>query len=69
MNTMNFFFFFKEDSPLFIYVCIWLCWVFTVGRLFSLLLVGGGYSSLQCKGFSLQWLLLLQSTGSRAHAQ
>ena len=25
-----------------------------------------GYSSLQCMGFSLQWLLLLWSTGSRA---
>ena len=24
-----------------------------------------GYSSLQCAGFSLQWLLLLRSTGSR----
>ena len=27
----------------------------------------GGYSSLRCAGFSLQWLLLLRSTGSRAH--
>ena len=25
----------------------------------------GGYSSLRCVGFSLQWLLLLWSTGSR----
>ena len=25
----------------------------------------GGYSLLQCMGFSLWWLLLLQSTGSR----
>ena len=25
----------------------------------------GGYSSLQCVGFSLRWLLLLRSTGSR----
>ena len=25
----------------------------------------GGYSSLWCAGFSLRWLLLLQSTGSR----
>ena len=31
----------------------------------SLVAVSGGYSSLQCAGFSLQWLLLLQSTGSR----
>ena len=27
--------------------------------------MSGGYSSLRCAGFSLSWLLLLQSTGSR----
>ena len=27
--------------------------------------VGQGYSSLWCTGFSLRWLLLLRSTGSR----
>ena len=32
---------------------------------FSLVAVSGGYSSLRCTGFSLRWLLLLQSTGSR----
>ena len=26
--------------------------------------VSGGYSLLQCLGFSLQWLLLMRSTGS-----
>ena len=31
----------------------------------SLVAVSGGYSSLQCVGFSLRWLLLLWSTGSR----
>ena len=30
-----------------------------------LLAVSGGYSLLWCAGFSLQWLLLLQSTASR----
>ena len=36
----------------------------------SLVAVGSrGYSLLRCTGFSLQWLLLLQSTGSRAQAQ
>ena len=34
-------------------------------RRLSLVAVSGGYSLLQCTGFSLQWLLLLQSTGSR----
>ena len=33
---------------------------------FSLVAASGGYSSLQCTGFSLQWLLLLQNTGSRS---
>ena len=31
----------------------------------SLVVVSGGYSSLQCVGFSLQWLLLLWRTGPR----
>ena len=31
----------------------------------SLVAVSGGYSSLRCTGFSLWWLLLLQSMGSR----
>ena len=42
----------------------WLCWVFVAARRLSLVAVSGGYSSLQCVGFSLQWLLLW-STGSR----
>ena len=32
---------------------------------FSLVAASGGYSLLRCVGFSLQWLLLLRSTGSR----
>ena len=31
----------------------------------SLVAASGGYSSLWCMGFSLRWLLLLRSTGSR----
>ena len=34
---------------------------------FSLVVASGGYPLLQCTGFSLRWLLLLQSTGSRVH--
>ena len=34
-------------------------------RELSLVAVSGGYSSLRCMGFSLQWLLLLRSMGSR----
>ena len=43
----------------------WLCWVFVVAHGLSLVAVSGGCSSLRCVGFSLRWLLLLQSTGSR----
>ena len=34
---------------------------------FSLVVVSRGYSLLLCAGFSLQGLLMLQDTGSRAH--
>ena len=34
-------------------------------RRLSLVVASGGYSSLQCLGFSLRWLLLLWSMGSR----
>ena len=43
----------------------WLHWVFFAACGLSLAAVSEGYSSLQCEGFSLQWLLLLRSTGSR----
>ena len=43
----------------------WLCWVFIAVCRLSLVVVSGGYSSFQCAGFSLSWLLLLRSTGSR----
>ena len=48
---------------LFIYV--WLHWVLVAMCGLSLVTMSGGYSLLQCAGFSLWWLLLLQSTGSR----
>ena len=53
---------------LFIYLFIiyfWLRWVFIAAHRLSLVVASGSYSSLQCAGFSLQWLLLLQSMGSR----
>ena len=43
----------------------WLCYVSAAARRLSLLVVSSGYSSWQCAGFSLQWLLLRWSTGSR----
>ena len=43
----------------------WLPWVFVAAHGLSLAVVSGGYSSLWCTGFSLRWLLLLRSTGSK----
>ena len=65
------FFFFNKFIYLFIFIfgCIGsslgLHWVFVAVRGLSLVAVSGGYSSLWCTGFSLQWLLLLRSMGSR----
>ena len=42
-----------------------LCWVFVAVLRLSLVVVSGGYPWLWCRGFSLQWFLLLWSTGSR----
>ena len=42
-----------------------LCWVFVAARGLPLVAESGGYSSLRYTGFSLRWLLLLRSTGSR----
>ena len=55
-----FFFFFLINLFYF-----WLHWVFVAARGLSLVAASGGYSSLWCTGFSLRWLLLLWSTGSR----
>ena len=60
---LTFFFFLNKFIYLFIY--FWLRWAFVAVRGLSLVAVSRGYSLLQCVGFSLQWLLLLRSTGSR----
>ena len=41
----------------------WLLRIFVTARGLSLVVAGGAYSSLQCTGFSLRWLLL---SGARA---
>ena len=61
INT--FFFFLVNLFILFIY--FWLHRVFVAVRGLPLVVASEGYSSLQCMGFSLQWLLLLWSMGSR----
>ena len=44
---------------------VWLHWVFIAACGLSEVAERMCYSSLRCLGFSLQWLLLLPSTGSR----
>ena len=43
----------------------WLCGVLIAARGLSLVAASGHYSSLWCAGFSLWWLLVLWSMGSR----
>ena len=62
--TPSFFFFFNKFIYLFIYL-IFGCTGSSLARGFSLVAESGGYSLLRCTGFSLRWLLLLQSTGAR----
>ena len=51
---------------LFLFIYLFLAaWVFVATHRLSLVAASGGYSSLWCAGFSLWWLLLLQSMGSR----
>ena len=59
-----------HSNPLFFFlrfnfIYFWLRWVFVAARGLSLVAASGGYSSLRCAGFSLLWLLLLRSMGSR----
>ena len=56
---------FCESGILFVACIFWLHWVFAGTCRLSLVVVSGGYSLAVCKVFSLQWLLLLQSMGSR----
>ena len=64
--TMVLFFFFEMMRDyIYLFIYFWLHWIFVALRRLSLVAVSGGYSSLRCAGFSLQWLLLLRSTGSR----
>ena len=62
LHSFFFFFFLIYLSYLFIFGCLGSSLLRTG---FSLVVVSEGYSSLWCVGFSLPWLLLLQSMGSK----
>ena len=57
--------FFFNKFIYFIYFYFWLHWVFVAARGLSLVAASWGYSLLWRTGFSLPWLLLLRSMGSR----
>ena len=61
------FYFIIIIKKIFLFICfyLWLRWVFVAALGLSLVVASRGYSSLRCMGFSLRWLLLLRSTGSR----
>ena len=61
LSSICFLFFFLN----FLYIYFWLCGVFIAVRGLSLVAASGGYSLLRCASFSLRWLLLVQSMGSR----
>ena len=50
---------------IYLFIYFWLRWIFVAAHGLSLVVVSRGYSSLWCMSFSLRWLLLLKSTGSR----
>ena len=65
-RTSTFYFLnFLNKFIYFIYLFFWLHWGFVAAHGLSLVAASGGYSSLHCTCFSLWWLLLLQTMGSR----
>ena len=50
----------------FLFIYFWWCWVFIATHGLSRVAASGSYFLLWWAGFSLWWLLLLRSTGSRA---
>ena len=60
LSVLHCIFFFFKLINFFIY---WLRWVFVAACGLSLVVASGGYSLLQCAGFSLRWLLFVAEHG------
>ena len=58
---------FKKKIYFYLFIYFWSHWVFIAMFRLSLVAATRIYSSLQHLDFSLEWLLLLWSTGSRLH--
>ena len=65
LEVTSVFFFLTLCLFIYLFVCLWLCWVFVSVRRLSLVAASGGHSSSRCAGLSLSRPLLLRSTGSR----
>ena len=63
--ALIFIFLFNLFLYIHLFIYFWLRWVFVAVRGLSLVAANGSYCSLRCTVFSLRWLLLLRSTGSR----
>ena len=50
---------------IYLFSCLWLCWIFISVRGLSLVAASGGHSSSRCAGLSLSRPLPLWSTGSK----
>ena len=61
LSKWDLFFFFLIN----LFIFFWRHWVFVAARGLSLVATSEGYPLLRCAGFSLRWLLLLRSMGSR----
>ena len=64
LSNISFFLIFKINF-IYLFIYFWLRWVFVAVSGLSVVAASEGYSLLGCAGFSLRWLLLLRSTGSR----
>ena len=64
LELIGYLFIFKINLFI-LFIYFWPHWVFIAACGLSLVVASGGYSLLWCMSFSLQWLLLLWSTGSR----
>ena len=58
---------FQSFLKIYLFIYFWLHWVFIAAHGFSLVAANGSYSSQQCTGFSLQCVIMPQSTSSTVH--
>ena len=63
LHFLSFYFIYFFNKCIYLFIYFWLRWVFVAARGLFLVAASRDYSSLQCAGFSLWWLLLLPALG------